>query len=278
MSDQNELVPLGQMTISEVMSVGKVMASSGYFQDAKDAAQAVVKILAGREMGFGPFASMTGVSIIQGKPTIGANLMAAAVKNNPRYDYRIVRLDNEGCELAFFEGARELGRSLFTVENATAAGLTTKENWRKYPRNMYFARALSNGVRWYCPDVFNGNTVYTPEELGATVNEDGTVLDLKPTIIQSIDERDTKSNGQHWIDKVDKNGHPVRERFWAWAKSTLGLTEAQVYTALGVESIHLYEGTMADAKTQITKWIAEQQAAEESHATDAEMTPAEEAA
>jgi hypothetical protein len=42
---------------------------------------------------------------------------------------------------------------------------------------MLFARAMSNGVRWYCPDVTNGNAVYTPEELGAEVDEDGNVID-----------------------------------------------------------------------------------------------------
>jgi hypothetical protein len=42
---------------------------------------------------------------------------------------------------------------------------------------MLFARAMSNGVRWYCPDVTNGNAVYTPEELGAEVDEDGNVIE-----------------------------------------------------------------------------------------------------
>jgi hypothetical protein len=46
-------------------------------------------------------------------------------------------------------------------------------SWEKYPSNMLFARAISSGVRIYCPDVFNGNLVYVPEELGAPVNEDG---------------------------------------------------------------------------------------------------------
>ena len=73
--------------ISELMTIGKAMSASGYFNDAKDANQAIVKILAGREMGFGPFAAMSDIHIIQGKPVVGANLMAAAVKSHPKYDY-----------------------------------------------------------------------------------------------------------------------------------------------------------------------------------------------
>jgi len=149
------------------------MAASGFFQDSRSAAQAVVKILAGQELGFGPFASMTGISIIQGRPAIGANLIAAAIKRSGRYDYRILRLDETGCEIAFFDRGQEIGRAAFNEEDAKRAGLLDKDTWRKYRRNMYFARAISNGARWYCPDIFGGGPVYTPEELGAAVNEAG---------------------------------------------------------------------------------------------------------
>ena len=48
------------------------------------------------------------------------------------------------------------------VEREQFAG----DNWRKYPKNMLFARAISNGVKWHCPDVMNGQPVYTPDEMG----------------------------------------------------------------------------------------------------------------
>jgi hypothetical protein len=40
------------------------------------------------------------------------------------------------------------------------------QNYQKFPRNMLFARAMTNGARIHCPDVFVGS-VYTPDELGA---------------------------------------------------------------------------------------------------------------
>ena len=189
MSESTALTTTNQMTISEVMTVGQTMAASGYFQDAKEAAQAVVKILAGREMGFGPFASMTGINIIKGKPAIGGNLMAAAVKNHPKYNYQVVTLDADTCELAFFEGSKELGRSIFTKEDAKAAEVgrmvapgATGNMIARFARNMLFNRAMSNGVRWYCPDVFLGAPVYTPDELGAQMNDNGDIIDLTPTV------------------------------------------------------------------------------------------------
>src|SRR5262245_8304399 len=49
-----------------VIEIGRLLAQSGYFTDIKDAAQAVAKILAGREVGIGPIASLGGVYIQNG--------------------------------------------------------------------------------------------------------------------------------------------------------------------------------------------------------------------
>jgi hypothetical protein len=164
-------------TIDDAERAARAMSASGFFADTKQASQAIVKILAGQELGFGPFASMTGVHIIQNKPTLAANLMAAAVKRTGKYNYRVTEHTDAACELEFFESGQAVGKSRFTMEDASRAGLLTNPTWKKYPRNMLFSRALSNGQKWFAPDVFNGATVYTPEELGAVVDSDGNVID-----------------------------------------------------------------------------------------------------
>jgi len=157
-------MPLGEL--------GAVFARSGYFSDAREAAQAIVKVLAGRELGFGPIASMTGIHIIKGKMAPSANIIAAAVKRSGRYDYKVALLDAEQCRLNFFDNGEPCGESSFSMEDARAAGVLSNPTWKQYARNMLFARAMSNGARWYCPDVFGG-PVYTPEELGEEVDEEG---------------------------------------------------------------------------------------------------------
>lgn len=166
-------------SFDDVERAAKAMSASGFFPDSKQAAQAIVKVLAGRELGFGAFASMTGVSVIQGKPVIGANLLAAAVKQTGKYNYRVTKHNEHECEISFFEGGQQVGVSTFTMDDAKAANLTAKDNWKKYPRNMLFARAISNGQKWYAPDVFNGVTVYTPDELGAVVDDEGNIVEAE---------------------------------------------------------------------------------------------------
>jgi hypothetical protein len=150
--------------VSTTLSLGQVFAESGLFPDTRAAAQAVVKVLAGRELGFGPVASMTGINVIKGRITLSANLIAAAIRRSGRYDYRVRRLDDQGCEIEFLMAGMVIGISTFTVDDARKAGLAGGDNWRRYPRNMLFSRAVSNGAKWYAPDVFGG-AVYTPDEL-----------------------------------------------------------------------------------------------------------------
>ena len=124
---------------------------SGYFSDVKSEAQAIVKVLAGAELGLPPFASMTGIHIIQGKPVLGANVIATLVKNDPRYNYHIQTCTNDTCVLDWYEDGKPVGTSGFTIQEAKAAGLTNKDNWVKYPSDMLFARALTRGARRFAP-------------------------------------------------------------------------------------------------------------------------------
>ena len=164
---------LQKITPTETLSIGKAFAESGMFPDIKTAAQAIVKIQCGQELGIGPFAAMSGIHIIQGKPTIGAGVMASCVKGSGKYDYRVIESTEQVCSIDFFQGKEKIGNSTFTIADAKKAGT---KNLDKFPKNMLFARAMSNGVKWFAPDVFAG-PVYTPEE-----------FDVQPTTVEAVAE------------------------------------------------------------------------------------------
>jgi len=161
---QNEVTTINT---TDMMNISKAFYESGMFTDIKSAAQAMVKISAGAEMGIPPFAAMSGIHIIQGKPTIGAGLMAANVKASNKYDYKVIEQTEKVCSIDFYKGKEKLGNSTFTIEEAKKAGT---KNLDKFPKNMLFARAISNGVKWYTPDVFSG-PVYTPEEFDVVTQD-----------------------------------------------------------------------------------------------------------
>ena len=160
---------------NDAMLLAEQFFRSGLFQDIKSAAQAMVKIMAGNELGLPPLASISGIHIIAGKPVIGAGLIASAVKSSGKYNYRVVENTDKHCSIDFYEGTEKIGNSSFSYEDAKKAGT---KNLDKFPKNMLFARAISNGVKWFTPDVFAG-PVYVPEEM-AQVTEDVGHLEVKP--------------------------------------------------------------------------------------------------
>lgn len=174
------------LNIQEIKTIALAMAQAKMFPDIQSQSTAFVKILAGQEMGIAPFQAMTGIHIINGKASTGGNLMATKVKESGRYDYKVVSMTDKGCSIDFFEivdGKKEkIGNSEFTDAEATAAGVKNNSTWKKYPKNMFFNRAMSNGVRWFTPDVFSGAPVYTAEEMGyANVDEHGAAItDTEP--------------------------------------------------------------------------------------------------
>lgn len=183
--------PGGVVIPTDPITLGNVLAKSGYFADSRDAAQAAVKVMAGQELGFGPVASMTGVYIVKGRVTLSANLMAAAIQRS-QYAFRVREHTDQACRIEFFgpridgPGMESVGVSSFSMDDAKQAGLDKSETYRKFPKNMLYARALSNGAKWYCPDVFGGGPAYTPDELTDQVSYDtdgqivGVVEDAKP--------------------------------------------------------------------------------------------------
>lgn len=146
--------------LEEIQNLSKVFVESKLFKDVADIAKASVKIIAGASLGLEAFQSMQGIDIIQGKLVINASTQASMIKKSGKYDYRIIEHTNEICKLEFLEKKdgrfEKIGDSSFSLEDARLAALAAKDNWVKYPKNMLFARAFSNGVKWYCPDVFGG--------------------------------------------------------------------------------------------------------------------------
>lgn len=154
------------MSLADTITYAEIAIASDNYKDLSNKEQAVIRILAGRELGLGVVASLQGLYVIEGKVSMGSALVASLIKSSNKYVYRELEHTDDVCVLAFFENGEQIGVSSFSMADAEQAGITRGgSGWSKYPKNMLFARALTNGARFYCPDVFHG-AVYTPEELG----------------------------------------------------------------------------------------------------------------
>lgn len=171
----------------EPMALSEVFVKSGMFPDVKSQAQGIVKILAGKELGLTPFQAMSGLYFINGKIGIQANICSGLIKKSKKYDYTITKITDEICEIDFFditekETSKKLGTASFGKMDASKAGLINKDNYKNYPSDMYFARAISRGTKRYAPDCLMGYS--TLEELQDVETE---IIPNKTTVVIDVD-------------------------------------------------------------------------------------------
>lgn len=158
---QDKINPLVRLNLRDVADVAALIFASRTYDGIESKEQAAIKIIAGAEYGFSPFQSMSMVDFIKGRPTLNAHAKATLIKSSGDYNFRILELSNQVCKIEIFrkngQGEfKSLNITSFTIADAEAAQLTTGANahsWRKFPRNMLFARAISNIWRWDCPDL-----------------------------------------------------------------------------------------------------------------------------
>jgi len=127
------MADLVRRVMEDPYKLGDTLATSGFFSDARGEAQALVKVIAGAELGIGPLASMTGIHVIEGKISIGATLLAAKVRESGRYRYRVLEHTDEKCSIEFLERVGDAWESCgppseFTIADADRASLRNKHN------------------------------------------------------------------------------------------------------------------------------------------------------
>lgn len=148
--------------------LAKVVVGSRMFSAYGTAEAAMLVIMAGREFGLGAMASLRSFHIVEGKPTMSAQAMMARCLEHPSCKtFRVLR---SKCthEVAVVEVQRrewsEPETYTWTVEDAKRAGLASRPNWSKYPRDMLINRCIAEAARFTWPEVMAG--VYSPEDFG----------------------------------------------------------------------------------------------------------------
>lgn len=190
-------------TFDETARFAKALAQCGFYKDIKTAAEAMVKLTIAREMGLG-IRGISDVHIVEGKPTLAYQLILSRVRmftgpfGTDRYDYRYLRRDEECVEIEWRINNEVVGVSRCNTDDAKRMGVAGRQTWQKYPRQMRTARAVTEGVNAFMPEVIGG-AIYTPEELGDDNPEKNFAMQVgEPTIV--VNSQSAEDSTQHVAD------------------------------------------------------------------------------
>ena len=160
-------VALEPTSLKEVWRFGEIVCASGLApKSVRSPEAATIIVMTGRELGLTAMQSLRSIHVVDGKPLLSADLMLALVKRHKDCE-AFVCVETTGKIATFI--AKRRGepeqRLSFTIDQAQEAGLTGKDNWRKYPDAMLRARAIAALARLAFPDAFVG--VYEEDEIQA---------------------------------------------------------------------------------------------------------------
>lgn len=174
---ENEIVqfnPVSLMprTFNEKYQMSQVLAKSGLIPAGLNTPEKVCVALEwGHELQLSPMVAVNNIAVINGKPTLSADIMAAVVKRSPEFGgIKWIQQDDKAAECIITRKTSnytEETHSRFTYDDAVQAGLTNREVWKKYTKRMLKHRCLSYGLRDAFPDILAG--LFNPEEMESCV-------------------------------------------------------------------------------------------------------------
>jgi len=130
-------------------------------------------------LGIARINALTSIHVIEGRPSASADLLSALVR---RAGHRIRVTEGDGTVTATLIRSDDPDfefTATWSMQDAQRAGLTGKDVWKKYPRAMLRARALTEVIRKGASETLVG-VIYTPEELGADVDGAGQPIHAQP--------------------------------------------------------------------------------------------------
>jgi hypothetical protein len=188
---------LSAMTPAEVWGFCERLADTPLLPDAyrRNPASILWALEYGRALNLDVVTTINTIHVIKGKPCQSADLMLSRART-AGHRVRIQQGDGS-CTASIwrYDDPEFENRVTWTYDDAVTGGLCEMRSgrpyarsqkgeptsWEKWPRSMLRARAISECVRQACPEVLHG-AIYTPEELGAVIDQDGNPLDVQPQL------------------------------------------------------------------------------------------------
>lgn len=165
--------------LDTMRNLAGILIKSGMIpQTIKTPEQAIVILLKSRELRLPPMQAFSSIAVVSGRPVLTAEVMLALIyRDFPKGVIEFVESSLERCVIKASRNGQNISTFSFSMEDAKRAGLLGKGPWQQYPAAMMRARAISAMARAVFPDALAG-CVYTPEELGAEVDEAGEIKNV----------------------------------------------------------------------------------------------------
>ena len=112
--------------------------------------------------------SWNGIHVVNGRAALGAATMLGLIKRDvSTFKYKIILRTNTHAKIKVWDDYKGDPKWFeefeYTWDDAVKSGKSNETNYQRYPKQMLWARVVSNMARTLYPEVIMG--LYTPEEV-----------------------------------------------------------------------------------------------------------------
>lgn len=159
-------------SLAEKVQLAQIMSKSNIIpkisKDKPYSAEDIVSLfLIGERLGVDPIAALSGIWIVEGRPSVSARLCRALILKHG-HKWRVEHWDAQSIKVTVTRKDDEPQTFEYTIKEAAHAGLTNRKTWQQHPRPMLMAAVTRRIVDAVFPDLFLGMTAYEPEEFDDT--------------------------------------------------------------------------------------------------------------
>ncbi|MGE5433065.1 MAG: hypothetical protein ACM3QX_18450 [Syntrophomonadaceae bacterium] len=164
--------------LEQKKQVAEIMLKSGFMPPSYNTwEKLMVTMFKCQELNIPLMEGVSSIAIINNKPTMQGNLLLALINRSGKCKKMVFDSTDTYCTVTMARKDYELEHTeKFTLKDAQAAGLTSKDIWKKYTKTMLKWRAVANCARTVFPELLSG--LYLPEEIAS--------IDNTPVVVDEV--------------------------------------------------------------------------------------------
>ena len=156
------MIPFSPQNLNEALTISKQLATSDLCPKSFGGKpeNVLAAIMMGHELGFGVMQSLSNIAVVNGRASVWGEAVSALILNSGICEYLLDSVAGEGKMMAVTIKTKRTGMPeyvyTYSWADAERAGLTGKDTYQKYPKDMLYWKCLGRISKRIYADILKG--------------------------------------------------------------------------------------------------------------------------
>lgn len=189
------MIPFSPQNLNEALTISKQLATSDLCPKSFGGKpeNVLAAIMMGHELGFGVMQSLSNIAVVNGRASVWGEAVSALILNSGICEYLLDSVSGEGKTMAVTIKTKRTGMPEYSYTyswaDAEKAGLTGKDTYQKYPKDMLYWKCLGRISKRIYADILKGIAIRENMDEPMETESVGRVEIVKPAKVAPAEEK-----------------------------------------------------------------------------------------